>query len=388
MRGSDQSGGSLFSYVDVEARIRPGHPLRQIREIANAALTVLDGDFAQLYPPRLGRRSIASERLLRAMLLQSFYGIRSEPQLIERIEFDLLFRWFVGLGIDEAVWDHSSFTTNRERLLSGEIAAKFLRAVLVQPKVKRLISSDHFSVGGPLIEACASIKCFRKDGSDDYPRGPARNAERNFHKEKRSNETHANTTDSDARLYKRGDGQPARLCYFGHILMENRNGLAVEGGVTQASGIAERKAALAMLDRRKRSGRITLGADKAYDVRQLVEDLHKWSVTPHIAIDGHLPKTGKPRATAMDGRTTRHPGYAVSQYIRKRIEEVFGWAKGWAGLAKVKLRGQAKVDATFTLALAAYNLIRLPKLLGVTTGASRASGASSKYPISRPTIPI
>jgi transposase len=354
----------LFSYVDVESRIKVDHPLRRIREIANAALSALDEDFEALYPRRLGRPSIAPERLLRAMLLQAFYGIRSERQLMERIEFDLLFRWFVGLGIDEAVWDHSSFSTNRDRLLDGEIAAKFLRAILVQPKVKRLISSDHFSVDGTLIEAWASIKSFRrKDGSDDDHQGPGRNAERNFHKEKRSNETHESTTDPEARLYKKGDGQPARLCYIGHALMENRNGLVVDGGITQASGTAEREAALAMLDRRTRARRITLGADKAYDVRQFVEDLRERSITPHVAIDGHLSKTGKPRATAMDRRTTRHPGYAISQCCRKRIEEVFGWAKSSAGLAKVKLRGQAKVDAVFTLALAAYNLVRLPKLL-------------------------
>jgi hypothetical protein len=206
---------------------------------------------------------------------------------MEWIEFDLLFRWSVGLGIDEVVWDHSSFTTNRERLFAGEIAAKFLRAVLAQPKVRRLISSNHFSVDGTLIEAWASIKSFRrKDGNDDDPGGPGRNAERSFHKEKRSNETHASTSDPEARLYKKGDGQPARLCYIGHVLMENRNGLAVDGRITQASGTAEREAALAMLDRRKRRGRITLGADKAYDVRQCVEDLRKRSVTPHIAICG------------------------------------------------------------------------------------------------------
>ncbi len=365
MRGSDAGTGALFSYVDVESRIRPDHPLRRIRQIANAALAALDGDFEALYPRRLGRPSIPPERLLRAMLLQVFYGLRSERQLMERIEFDLLFRWFVGLGIDEVVWDHSSFSTNRDRLLSGEIAAKFLQAILAQPKVKRLISSDHFSVDGTLIEAWASIKSFRrKDGSDDDQQGPGRNAERNFHKEKRSNETHESTTDPEARLYKKGDGQPARLCYIGHALMENRNGLAVDGGITQASGTAEREAALAMLDRRKGRRRITLGADKAYDVRQFVEDLRERSVTPHIAIDGHLSKTGKPRATAVDQRTTRHPGYAISQRCRKRIEEVFGWAKSSAGLAKVKLRGRAKVDAVFTLTLAAYNLIRLPKLLG------------------------
>ncbi|MEN3749996.1 IS5 family transposase [Sphingomonas sp. HF-S3] len=365
MRGSDERTGALFSYVDVESRIRSDHPLRRIREITNAALAALDEDFGALYARRFGRPSIPPERLLRAMLLQVFYGIRSERQLMERIEFDLLFRWFVGLGVDEAVWDHSSFSTNRDRLLSGEIAAKFLRAILAQPSVKRLISSDHFSVDGTLIEAWASIKSFRrKDGSDDdRPSPPGRNAERDFHKEKRSNETHQSTTDPEARLYKKGDGQPARLCYIGHAMMENRNGLAVDGGVTPASGTAEREAALAMLDRRTRRRRITLGADKAYDVRQFVEDLRERSVTPHLAIDGHLSKTGKARATAMDRRTTRHPGYAISQRCRKRIEEVFGWIKGSARLAKVKLRGRAKVDAVFTLALAAYNLVRLPKLL-------------------------
>ena len=365
MRGSDERSGSLFSYVDLEARVRRDHPLRPIREIANAALADLSGDFAALYPPRLGRPSIPPERLLRAMLLQAFYGIRSERQLMERMEFDLLFRWFVGLGVDDAPWDHSSFTKNRDRLLEGEIAGKFLRAVLAQPRVKRLMSSDHFSVDGTLIEAWASLKSFRrKDGSDNDPDGPGRNAERGFHKEKRSNETHQSTTDPEARLYKKGDGQPTKLCYLGHALMENRHGLAVDGGVTQATGTAEREAALAMLDRRPRRRRITLGADKAYDVTGFIGDLRARRVTPHVAIDGHLSKTGKPRKTAVGARTTRHPGYAISQRCRKRIEEVFGWLKGSAGLAKVKLRGRARVDAVFTLALAAYNLIRLPKLLG------------------------
>ena len=365
MRGSDERSGSLFSYVDLEARVRRDHPLRPIREIANAALADLSADFAALYPPGLGRPSIPPERLLRAMLLQAFYGIRSERQLMERMEFDLLFRWFVGLGVDDAPWDHSSFTKNRNRLLEGEIAGKFLRAVLAQPRVKRLMSSDHFSVDGTLIEAWASLKRFRrKDGSDHDPDGTGRNAERGFHKEKRSNETHRSTTDPEARLYKKGDGQPAKLCYLGHALMENRHGLAVDGGVTQATGTAEREAALAMLDRRSGRRRITLGADKAYDVRQFIEDLRARRVTPHVAIDGHLSKTGKPRSTAVDGRTKRHSGYEISQRCRKRIEEVFGWIKGSAGLAQVKLRGRARVDAAFTLGLAAYNLIRLPKLLG------------------------
>jgi transposase len=334
-----------------------------IREIANAALSDLSRAFTAVYTD-FGRPSIAPEKLLRAMLLQAFYGIRSERQLMERLEFDLLFRWFVGLGVDDAVWDHSTFSKNRDRLLEGEIAAKFLAAVLAQPKVKRLLSSDHFSVDGTLIEAWASIKSFRrKDGSDSDGQGPGRNAERDFHREKRSNETHRSTTDPDARLYKKGNGQPAKLCYIGHALMENRHGLAVDGGISQATGTAERETALDLIDSRCRRHRITLGADKAYDVEQFVHDLRDRSVTPHIAIDGHLSKTGKRRKTAVDGRTTRHAGYDISQRCRKRIEEVFGWIKSSAGLAKVKLRGRDRVDAAFTLALAAYNLIRLPKLL-------------------------
>lgn len=376
MRGSDGRSGSLFSYVDLEARVRRDHPLRVIRGIADGALADLDADFAALYPPRLGRPSIPPERLLRAMLLQAFYGIRSERQLMERMEFDLLFRWFVGLGVDDAAWDHSSFTKNRDRLLDGEIAAKFLAAVLAQPRVKRLVSSDHFSVDGTLLEAWASTKSFRRiDGGDNDPEGPGRNAERGFHKEERSNATHRSTTDPEARLYKKGDGQPARLCYMGHALMENRHGLVVDGGVTLATGKAEREATLAMLDRRPRRRRITLGADKAYDVRGFIGELRARRVTPHIAVDGHLSRTGKPRSTAIDGRTLRHGGYAVSQRCRKRIEEVFGWIKSSARLAKVKLRGRRKVDAAFTLALAAYNLIRLPKLLTAPSGVSWAVGA-------------
>jgi transposase len=367
MRGSDERSGSLFSYVDLEARVRADHPLRTIRKIANAALADLTGEFAALYPPRLGRPSIAPERLLRAMLLQAFYGIRSERQLMERMEFDLLFRWFVGLGVDDAAWDHSSFSKNRDRLLEGEIAAKFLATLLAQPQVKRLLSSDHFSVDGTLLEAWASIKSFRrKDGGDNDAAGPGRNAERHFHKEKRSNETHRSTTDPEARLYKKGDGQPARLCYMGHALMENRHGLVVGGCASLATGKAEREEALALVDGWRGRRRITLGADKAYDVAEFVASLRARSVSPHIAIDGHLSTTGKPRNTAVDRRTTRHAGYAVSQRCRKRIEEVFGWVKASAGLAKVKLRGRVRVDAAFTLALVAYNLIRLPKLLTVT----------------------
>jgi transposase len=366
MRGIDERSGSLFSYVDLESRVRKDHPLRTIREIGNAALSDLSKDFDKLYTD-FGRPGIAPEKLLRAMLLQAFYGVRSERQLMERMEFDLLFRWFVGLGVDDAVWDHSTFSKNRNRLLEGKIAAKFLNAILAQPQVKRLLSSDHFSVDGTLIGAWASIKSFRKkDGSDQDSDGPGRNAERSFHKEKRSNETHESTTDPEARLYKKGDGQPAKLCYMGHALMENRHGLAVLGGVSQATGTAERDAALVLVDRRRgrRRRRITLGADKAYDVEAFVQALKRRSVTPHIAIDGHLSKTGKPRKAAIDNRTRRHAGYAISQRCRKRIEEVFGWIKASAGLGKIKLRGRDRVDGAFTMALAAYNLIRLPKLLG------------------------
>jgi transposase len=366
MRGSDERTGSLFSYVDLEARVRSDHPLRTIRAIVNGALGDLSSDFTALYRD-FGRPSIAPEKLLRAMLLQAFYGIRSERQLMERVEFDLLFRWFVGLGVDDPVWDHSVFSKNRDRLLEGAIAAKLLAGVLARREVKRLLSSDHFSVDGTLIEAWASIKSFRrKDGSDNDSEGGGRNGERNFHKEKRSNETHQSTTDPQARLYKKGDGQPAKLCYMGHALMENRHGLAVGGTISQATGTAERETALALIEGRDRKGkRITLGADKAYDVTQFVHDLRARSVTPHIAIDGHRSKTGVSRKTAVDGRTTRHAGYDISQRCRKRIEEVFGWIKGSAGLAKVKLRGRDRVDAAFTLALTAYNLIRLPKLLAV-----------------------
>ncbi len=366
MRGGDERSGSLFSYVDLEARVHKDHPLRAIREIANAALNDLSKDFDRLYTD-FGRPGIAPEKLLRATLLQAFYGVRSERQLMERMEFDLLFRWFVGLGVDDPVWDHSTFSKNRERLLEGQIAAKFLAAILAQPKVKRLLSSDHFSVDGTLIEAWASIKSFRrKDGGDNDSDGPGRNAERSFHKEKRSNETHESTTDPEARLYKKSDGQPAKLCYLGHALMENRHGLAVQGEVSEANGTAERTEALDLIDRhrgRRRRRRITLGADKAYDVTAFVQELRHRQVTAHIAIDGHVRKSGKPRKTAIDRRTLRHAGYAISQRCRKRIEEVFGWIKSSAGLAKVKLRGRARVNAAFTMALAAYNLVRLPKLL-------------------------
>jgi transposase len=358
VRGADHRTGELFSYVDLEARVRADHPLRAILAIVNEALSALEGEFAALYS-RIGRPSIAPEKLLRAMLLQAFYSIRSERQLMERLEYDLLFRWFVGIGVDDAAWDHSTFSKNRDRLLEGDIAAKFLAAVLSRPRVKRLLSSDHFSVDGTLIEAWASMKSFRpKDGSDGPPAGGGRNGEADFHGQKRSNATHASATDPDARLYRKGPGKEAKLCFIGHGLMENRSGLLVNTCLTPADGHAERVAALHMIEPyADRPGRVTLGGDKAYDAEDFVNELRTMNVTPHVA-----QNTGN-RSSAIDGRTTRHAGYLVSQRIRKWIEEAFGWIKTVAGQEKTKFIGVGRVGFAFTFAAAAYNLVRLPKLL-------------------------
>lgn len=358
MRGGDEHSGALFSYVDLEARVRADHPLRTIRKIVNAALSDLERDFAALYAP-IGRPSIPPEKLLRAMLLQAFYSIRSERQLIERLEFDLLFRWFVGIGVDDPAWDHSTFSKNRDRLLEGDIAAKFLAAVLGQPRVKRLLSTEHFSVDGTLIEAWASMKSFKpRDGSDDPPASGGRNRETDFHGKKRTNETHASTTDPQARLYRKGTGKEARLCFIGHGLMENRSGLLVDSCLTPAGGHAERVAALAMIEpRADRPRAITLGGDKGYDAEDFVNELRSMKVTPHVA------RNTSGRRSAIDGRTTRHGGYAASQRIRKRIEEAFGWIKTVAGQDKTRFRGVDRVGWAFTFAAAAYNLVRLPKLL-------------------------
>jgi transposase len=354
----------LFTLVDLEARVRSDHPLRAIRRFADAALEALTADFSRLYSG-MGRPSIAPEMLLRAMLLQAFYSIRSERQLMERLEFDLLFRWFVGLGIDDPAWDHSTFSKNRDRLLDGEIAAKFLAAVLAQPKVKRLLSTDHFSVDGTLIEAWASMKSFKPkaEGGDDPPDPPVsggRNAEVDFKGQKRSNETHESTTDPEARLYRKGPGMEARLCFIGHTLMENRSGLIVDTRLTAADGHAERIAALSMIEpRADRPRAITLGADKAYDAEDFVNELRSMNVRAHVAQNTNR------RRSAIDGRTTRHAGYAKSQRIRKRIEEGFGWIKTVAGQRKTRFKGQDRVGWAFTFAAAAYNLVRLPKLLEV-----------------------
>jgi transposase len=366
MRGRGDGGDCLFSYVSLENRIPADHPLRAIRALADAALTRLSERFEALYS-NTGRPSIAPETLLRATLLQAFFSVRSERQLMEQIDYNLLFRWFVGLPMDAAVWHPTTFTHNRDRLLESDVGRAFLASLLSLPQVKRLLSNEHFSVDGTLIDAWASMKSFRpKDGSGEPP-GPGRNGERNFRKEKRSNETHASISDPDARLYRKADGRESRLCFMGHVLMENRNGLAVDATLTHASGTAEREATLAMLDRRAARRRITLGADKAYDVSDFVDALRARRATPHIAINGAVSKTGKVRKTAIDRRTLRHAGYDISQRCRKRIEEVFGWIKAQAGLAKVKVRGRPKAEAAFTFAVVAYNLIRIPKLLAQKT---------------------
>jgi transposase len=356
MRGSDQRTGALFSFVDLDERVPKRHPLRKIRQIVNEALVALDADFSRLYASD-GRPSIAPEKLLRASLLQAFFSVRSERQLMEQLDYNLLFRWFVGLGVDDPVWDATVFTKNRDRLLDADVAAKFMAAVLGHREVRPLLSNEHFSVDGTLVEAWASLKSFRaKDGSDE-PSKPGRNGERDFHGEKRTNETHASTTDPDAKLYRKSSNTAAKLSYIGHALAENRHGLIVQADATKATSRAEREAALAMIERQDPGSerRLTLGADKGYDTRAFVDSCRQMCVTPHVA--------AKTKHSALDGRTTRHAAYAASQRKRKLIEEAFGWAKTIAGIAKVKVRGLKRVRHCFTLAMTAYNLIRMPKLL-------------------------
>jgi transposase len=347
----------MFSYLSPEAMVAQDHPLRVIRPLANAALDRLSLAFDKLYSA-IGRPSIPPEQLLRALLLQAFFTVRSERQLMEQLTYNMMFRWFVGLSMDAPVWDVTVFTKNRDRLLAGDIARGFLQALLADPQVKPLLSDDHFSVDGTLIEAWASMKSFRpKDGSGEPP-ADGRNGERDFHGEKRSNETHASTTDPDARLYKKAAGQASKLCHMGHVVMENRNGLVVDASVTLATGTAEREAAEAMIGEMPAGHRITVGADKAYDTAAFVAGMRELDATPHVT------QNNKRRRSAIDGRTTRHAGYKASQRIRKRIEEVFGWMKTVGGQRKTRYRGTPRVSWMFTLSAAAYNLIRMPRLLG------------------------
>ena len=364
MRGEDQRSEYLFSYVALEARIPADHPLRAIRELVDAALRELSPAFNRLYA-RDGRPSIAPERLLRALLLQAFYTVRSERQLIEQLDYNLLFRWFVGLSADDPVWDATVFCKNRDRLLNGDIAAKFFASLLTLPQVSKLLSSEHFSVDGTLIEAWASMKSFvPKDAGDPPPIGKGRgsggrNAERDFHGEKRKNDTHSSTTDPDARLFRKGAGKEAKLCHMGHLMMENRNGLIVDARLTEASGTAERTTALAMIEDNAKPGS-TVGGDKNYDTADFVAGCRERGCTPHVS------QNDTNRRSAIDARTTRHPGYRISTIKRKRIEEPFGWIKTVGGLRKTRHCGRGLVEWFFVFTAAAYNLIRIPKILAAT----------------------
>jgi transposase len=352
MRGDEKQQGGMFSYVSMEERVPRDHPLRQIRRLVDQILAIMSKRFDELYAEN-GRPSIPPERLLRALLLQIFYSIRSERLLVEQLDYNLLFRWFVGLEMDERVWNHAVFSKNRERLLNEIVAREFFAEVLKQ--AERHLSKDHFTVDGTMIEAWASQKSFqRKDGGDDPAGGGT-----SFHGEKRTNDTHASKTDPDARLYKKSRGSEAKLSSLGHVLVENRHGFIVDAMLTQADGTAEADAAILMADsmRKKRRGhRFTLGADKAYDSRDVVTTLQAMNVTPHVA------QNNKNRRSAIDGRTTRHGGYATSQSRRPIIERTFAWLKAVAGMRKVKLRGLVKVSWLFQYAVAAYNLWRLPRL--------------------------
>jgi transposase len=342
----------MFSYVSMEERVPQDHPLRQIRRLVDQILANMSKRFDKLYAEN-GRPSIPPERLLRALLLQIFYSIRSERLLMEQLDYNLLFRWFVGLEMDEPVWNHAVFSKNRERLLNEIVAREFFAEVLEQ--AERHLSKEHFTVDGTMIEAWASQKSFqRKDGGDDPAGGGT-----SFHGEKRTNDTHASKTDPDARLYKKSRGSEAKLSYLGHVLVENRHGFIVDAMLTQADGTAEADAAILMADsmRKKRRGhRFTLGADKAYDSRDVVTTLQAMNITPHVA------QNNKNRRSAIDGRTTRHGGYAMSQSRRPIIERTFAWLKAVAGMRKVKLRGLEKVSWLFQYAVAAYNLWRIPRL--------------------------
>ena len=357
MSGSQKQQDSLFSYVPLEKRIPKSHPLRPIRKMVDEALKKMSNKFSELYS-YTGRPSIAPEYLLRAALLQIFYSIRSERLLMEQLDYNLLFRWFVGLKMDDPVWNHSVFSKNRNRLLNTEIAALFFASIRDQAAKKKLISDEHFTVDGTLLKAWASMKSFKPKGSDKNnpsDTGSGKNPTVNFRGQKRKNDTHQSVTDPEARLYKKAKGQQAKLCYLGHALMENRNGLVVDTRVSLANGTAERKAAIEMVENVPGKHRITLGADKGYDSTDFVERMRFLNATPHVAQNG--------RGSAIDGRTIRHDGYNVSLKIRKRVEEVFGWMKTIGCLGKLHHRGQERIQGIFTLAAAAYNLIRIRNLL-------------------------
>lgn len=360
MRGEDIQQNELFSYGSLEERVPEGHPLRPIRQMVDEALKQMSGRFDEIYGTE-GRPSIAPERLLRALLIQMLYSVRSERMLMEQLEYNLLFRWFVGLSANEPVWHPTVFTKNRDRLLEGAVAEEFFSLIVRQARSRKLLSDEHFTVDGTLIEAWAGQKSFQRKGSDQDPLNPppvdrSSNPTVNWHKEKRTNQTHESLTDAMARLYKKTRGAEARLAYLGHVLTENRNGLIVDVRTTQAGGTAERDAAIEMIGSKPASKRVTLGGDKGYDTRGFVEATRELKVTPHVA------QNNNHRRSAIDDRTTRHDGYAVSQRKRKRVEEVFGWMKTVALQRKTRFRGLARVGWMFTFAAAAYNLVRMRNL--------------------------
>jgi transposase len=355
MRGEDDVQGAVFSYVSPEARIPKDHPLRRIWELTDDSLRRLSPEFDRLYS-KIGRPSIAPERLLRASLLQYLYTIRSERLLMEQLDYNLLFRWFVGLNMDDPIWDVTVFSKNRDRLLGGDIARLFLEQVVAQAGELGLTSDEHFSVDGTLLEAWAGQKSFKKKDGGKPPEGGPKNPTVNFHGEKRRNETHQSTTDPQARLYRKSNGHESKLVYMGHVVMENRNGLVVGCGVTQATGTGERDAAAALMADVPRSNRATVGADKGYDTRGFVKAMRMQGVTPHVA------QNTTNRTSAIDNRTTRHAGYAISQIIRKAVEHPFGWIKTVGNLRKTRHRGTKLVDWMFTFGMAAYNLIRIRNL--------------------------
>ena len=359
MRGTDVTQDGMFSYLTLEDYVPKNHPLRAIREIVNAALREMDETFAAMYADS-GRDSIPPEQLLRGLILQSLYGVRSERLLCEQLGYNMLFRWFVGLSVDRAPWDHSTYTKNRDRLIEHEVIRELFSRVLDQAKVKKLLSSEHFSVDGTLIRAWASHKSFvAKDGAPPPSSGSRGNPEVDFKGQKRSNETHQSKTDPEAKLATKSPRAGAIPAYMGHVLTENRNGLVVDTRLTQASGTAEREAALEMLAQLPGEARKTVGADKAYDIAPFVQGCREINVTPHVA------QNTSRQSSRVDQRTTRHAGYWLSQYARKLIETVFGDGKQHGILRQVKLRGRAKVEQVFTLAATVVNLRRLPKLLAM-----------------------
>ena len=357
MRGKDEQQLDVFSYVSPEQRVPQDHPLRPLRVMTDEALRELQARFNKLYA-KTGRPSIAPEKLLRALLLQALYSVRSERLLMEQLDYNLLFRWFVGLNMDDAIWDVTVFTKNRERLLDGDITEAFFQAVLQQARERNLLSDEHFTVDGTLLEAWASVKSYqRKDAKNNLPPDDPGNATVDFHGEKRSNQTHASKTDPDAKMARKGKGKEAKLSYNGNLLVENRHGLIINTAVFEANGTAECDAALVMLEQIPGTKQVTVGGDKAYDTADFVAECRNLRVTPHVA-----QNLERPGGSAIDARTTWHPGYTISQRKRKRIEECFGWLKTIALLRKVRHRGIFKVDWVFTFAAAAYNLVRMRNL--------------------------